>query len=168
MSDPVFTDWLGQTVEVGDYVSYPVSSGRCINIALGKVRSFNWSEDGKIKSVSLDRLETEGSRWAHTSYGATAYRDKRTGKGIDPWKGNGKHIAEPAKQRNTRTGAEYTYAEWDQLDNHAKYGVSYNEWEWVSPVFKDYVEMYTRDPKPSVITVVENLTKVDASLVEKD
>lgn len=171
MSEPViFIDWLGQTVLVGDYVSYPVSSGRCINIALGKVRSINLDDDGKIKSISLDRLRSEGSRWAHTGYGQKAYRDKRTGKGIDPWAGSGKHVAELAKQRNTRSGAIITYEEWSNLGIHERYGltsINNREWEFISPVWKDYVEEYTREPKPSVITVIENLTKVDAKLIEE-
>ena len=157
-----FTDWLGQRVEVGDYVSYPVASGRCINIALGKVARILANGDGSIASVSLNRLQGEGSRWNHSSYGQTAYRDKRTGKGIDPHGvKDGRHYEDARCYQHKETGERLTYEDCNALGYKW-----YIDYEYVGFVMKDYVEEYERPPKPSIITVVENLTRVPTELIE--
>jgi len=161
-----FTDWLGQEVRVGDYVTYPVARGRSINVALATVDKIAKDEEypNEIRYVFVTPLENTGSRWSHGT-GKSRYIDNRTGKGIDPWAGAGKHMARSSCHRNVHTGEIFEYAEYLEIFKSNR-AASWSDYEYVPAVFKDYVEEVEIGPKSRKLTVVENITKVAREVVE--
>ncbi|MEV1109982.1 hypothetical protein AB0I95_15205 [Micromonospora sp. NPDC049751] len=163
-------DILGQVIEPGDQVIYPQMSGRSVQMVLGKLISYN----GKTASIA----RTGGSRW-EASYNRTRYRDKRTGKGIDIWAGNGKHWeVEPGSiYTHPETGEVLTQEELDERhplsvtwsaysyrgENDAAWAARYRYVRsYRQGVHKDYVEKYRDAPKPVTIQNVRNIVKVTA------
>lgn len=154
-------DILGQTIRPGDFVVYPQMSGRSVQMVLGQVVSFT------EKTAQVRRVQ--GSRWL-ASYQSTRYRDKVTGKGIDPW-ATDKHWIEKPKTVyiHRETGEEVSYEEFrDAVDR-----IPYHQFklrreimdsyysEYRKGKLKDYVEKYVPEPKPVTISNLSNLVKVD-------
>lgn len=144
------TDIAGNTIEVGDTVVYPQMSGRCVQMVLGTLVSY----DGSVAQVQRG----SGSRW-RASYGSTAYRDKRTGKGINPYaNGNYPHhkVKPRTYYRNVRTDEEI-----DTEEYYRRYSDRRLWQQMYNPgVLHDYVEEYKPGPKPVTIRNVANLVKV--------
>lgn len=157
-------DIAGNTIEPGDTVVYPQMSGRSVQMVLGKFLSY---EGGKAQ---IERLE--GSRWSASYSGTTRYRDKRTGKGIDPYAPSGKHYSVPPRgyYKHRETGEEISEEEF-----RTRYPDRYSGWHSYSRddrsrwqgrcepgVLHDYVEEYKAGPKPVTILNVGNIIKVEA------
>ncbi|MFC3504420.1 hypothetical protein ACFOOK_26110 [Micromonospora krabiensis] len=162
MSDEtVLKDITGNVIEPGDTVVYPQMSGRSVQIVLGKLLSYNG------KTAQIER--TEGARWG-ASYNRTRYRDKRTGKGIDPY----------ASDKHWETRAHYLYTHEttgeviSEEEMNRRFPLTWG-WEsdrasrrkrqefkgqYVPGVLKDYVEEYKDAPKPVTIHNVKNIVKV--------
>lgn len=161
------TDILGNVIEPGDPVVYPQMSGRSVQMVLGKLVEYNG------KTAKIER--SQGSRWGAT-YNRTRYRDKRTGKGIDPYASD--------KHWESRSHYEYVHRETgevisqEELDRRHPIDVRWNAFayrgqndaawaerhkygsRWVAGVLKDYVEEYHDAPKPVTIHNVRNIVKV--------
>lgn len=162
MSDTL-TDIAGQTINPGDTVVYPQMSGRSVQMVLGKLLKC----DGK--TAQIERLE--GARWS-TGHGGTRYRDKRTGKGIDPYAPSGKHYKVKPREwyAHKETGEEISYDEYRRRYPMPYYGYQYPDnykiqrqmWEHhvVAGEWHDYVESYKAAPKPVTIQNVSNIVKV--------
>ncbi len=145
------TDILGNTIKPGDTVVYPQMSGRSVQMVVAEYLDL---VNGKAQ---LRRKE--GARWTSGS-ASTKYRDKRTGKNINPH--FAVHQASPSEHwfENKQTG--------DRLSSHDYYsqGGEYwrtrGEWEhvYVPPVYKDYVEKYEKPVSPVLISNIENIIKV--------
>lgn len=141
------TDFLGNEYKAGDYVIYAVCPNRSINMIKGQVVEI--LESGKVKIQPI-----AGSRW--TSHRGKTYSvDTRTGKRIDPWQGNGKHIKEPGYYVYKDTGERVT-EESERLRGRSSRTY---EREYVPTVFHDYVETRTDPIKPVTLTVTENIVK---------
>lgn len=141
------TDFLGNEYKAGDYVIYAQSSGRCINMIKGQVVEIK--ENGNVRIQPL-----AGSRWK--GHHARSYTvDNRTGKRIDPWSGNGKHIKENSYYRYKDSGERVT-EESERLRDRSS---TVYERNYVPTVFHDYVETRTEPIKPVTISVTENIVK---------
>ncbi|MFC4089316.1 hypothetical protein [Micromonospora sp. GCM10011541] len=159
-------DIAGHTIEPGDTIVYPQMSGRSVQMVLGTLRSYNG------KTAQIDR--TEGSRWS-AGYQRTRYRDKRTGKGIDPYasdkhwevrahhlythKETGEVISEEELERRHPYKIEWGYTYSRQLSADTLARRQY-ERKYVPGVLKDYVEEYRNAPAPVTIQNVKNIVKV--------
>lgn len=152
----VFWDWLGQPIRVGDPVIYPVSSGHAINMALAKVDRIVFRDD-KVESIFVTPLERSGSRWVHATP-TSHWVDNRTGKGIDPWSGNGKHYRSPAGYRDRATGDIVSYEEYGSLLKQRQR--TFSDFEYIPADFKDYVERREAPPKSRKLTVIKNVTRI--------
>lgn len=167
MSDEtILKDVAGHIIEPGDDVVYPQMSGRSVQMVLGKLLSYNG------KTAQIERAQ--GTRWG-ASYNRTRYRDKRTGKGIDPYasdkhwevkahykythKETGEVISEEEINRRHpfRWSGYYSDARQNEL---AREGRRQYEREYIRGVLKDYVEEYKDAPKPVTIHNVSNIVKV--------
>lgn len=153
------TDFLGREYEAGDIIVYAAMSGRSVTMVKAEVVEIK--ESGSVKVQPL-----ESSRWQQHS-GRHRTIDKRTGKGIDPYSGNGKHIKELSKMRHAVTGEEISgeefqrRREWgyrgaDRIDNQ-----EYFNWKYVPTVFHDYVERIVDPVKPVTLTVTENIVLLE-------
>lgn len=141
------TDFLGNEYKPGDFVVYAQVSDRCANMIKAQVTEI--LEDGKVKVQPL-----AGSRWrGHRNRTYTV--DTRTGKRIDPWKGNGKHIKEPSYYVD-ECGTKYSMEEYRNL--HWEDRVS-RKFHYVATVFHDYVGTRTEPVKSVTLTVTENIVK---------
>lgn len=139
------TDFLGNEYGPGDYVIYGQSSGRCINMIKAQVLEIK--DNGSVKVQPL-----EGSRW--TGHSRRSYSiDTRTGKRIDPWRGNGQHIKENSYYVD-EDGKRYSMEEHRNLPWQERARRKFN---YVATVFHDYVETRTEPPKPVTISVTENI-----------
>lgn len=140
-------DFLGREYDVGDRIVYPVSSGHCINTVLAEVVEIK--EDGKVKVQPI-----EAARWVR-HHGRTRYIDSRTGKGIDPYR-NKSATKEPAHYRNryddTITEEQHRALSWLSRAE--------NDWQWVPPVWHDWVEVVKEGPKPVTLQITKNIVKV--------
>lgn len=144
-----FTDWLGQSIEVGDHVIYPAGSGRSITMIIGTVVGFN--DNGSITLCPV-----KSSRWKQ-HHGRTRYVDNRTGKGIDPWSGSGKHIVEGGCHVRRSTGEEINDEDYYALQRSR--GYRYDDYAYKPVVFKDYVERQDTPTTKVTVHVTENVTK---------
>lgn len=143
------TDFLGNEYKAGDYVIYAVSASQSINMIKAQVVEI--LDNGKVKLQPI-----AGSRW--TSHRGKTYSvDTRTGKRIDPWKGNGKHIKEQSYYL-TPDGTRYSMEEANRLPFRERAAVCSTA-NYVSTVFHDYVETRTDPIKPVTISVTENIVK---------
>ncbi|MDG4783293.1 hypothetical protein O7614_26905 [Micromonospora sp. WMMD961] len=165
--ETVLKDILGQVIEPGDQVIYPQMSGRSVQMVLGKLVSYN----GKTASIERAR----GSRW-DSSYQRSRYRDKRTGKGIDPYasdkhweirshyvfthKETGEVVSEEEMDRRYPYAMNEPY--YSARNRAAHEGRRQHESRYVPGVLKDYVEEYRDAPKPVTIQNVRNIVKVVA------
>jgi hypothetical protein len=141
------TDFLGNEYGPGDFVIYAQSSGRCINMVKGQVVEI-------LESGSVKVLPIAGSRW--TSHrGKTYMVDNRTGKRIDPWRSNGKHIKENPYYVYKDTGERVTQESERLRDRPSR---TY-ERDYIPTKFHDYVEARTDPVKPVTISVTENIVK---------
>lgn len=149
------TDFLGNEYGPGDYVIYGQSGGRCINMI--KAQVLEVLENGNVKLQPLS-----ASRWTgHT--GKTYTVDSRTGKRIDPWRGNGKHIKHESYYQ-TPNGKKYSMEEIRKLPPRQRLEVTSMQ-NYVATVFHDYVETRTDPIAPVTIRVTENIVKfADGSL----
>lgn len=149
------TDWLGNTYDIGDLVLYAAMSGRSVTMVLAEVVKFNESGSVGLKPV-------RSARWKQ-HYGKSYNIDNRTGKRIDPWSGDGKHIEVEAyfksKQDPSKTLSfeEYHKLPYREMD----------KWEYVPTQFKDYVEHRHKDTKIVTISVTENIVKWLGELPEE-
>jgi hypothetical protein len=181
------TDWQGQEYGPGDIVLYAAMGGRCPNIIKAEVvdiwltrRGENWSwerlpddaEPEKDDELRVRVLPLAAARWEqHTP--KTRYIDKRTGKGIDPFRGR-KHVEDGTNllfcaRTNTVlddhghgtccTKPGYRPGE---AVYHSTYGGDGPTATYVKPVFKDYVEKIVVPVKPVTLSVTENITKIAA------
>lgn len=171
MSDETLIDIAGNEIAPGDDVVYPQMSGRSVQMVRGKLVSYNG------KTAQIERAE--GSRWS-ASYNRTRYRDKRTGKGIDPYTASRKHYkVKPSHTfTNKETGEVLRAFDGEEASPEYKqvyetlygwnfYGREAAREQWASDYhrgeFHDYVEEYTDEPKPVTIHNVSNIVKVTVS-----
>jgi len=141
------TDFLGNEYKAGDYVVYAQISGRCANMIKAQVLEIK--EDGKVKVQPL-----AGSRW--TGHSNRSYSvDTRTGKRIDPWRGNDKHIKEHSHYVD-EYGEKYSMEEHRKLPWQDRVS---KKFDYVATVFHDYVETRTEPVKAVTLTVTENIVK---------
>ncbi|MFY1686300.1 hypothetical protein [Plantactinospora sp. WMMB782] len=165
----VLIDVAGQEIRPGDPVVYPQMSGRSVQMVLGTLVSYNG------KSAKIERQE--GTRWS-AGYQRTRYRDKRTGKGIDPYasdkgwevkahylythKETGEVISEEELNRRHPIVANWS-AYGYRGQNDASWAARHQyERQYVQGVLKDYVEEYRSAPTPVTIHNVKNIVKVPA------
>ncbi|MEU7570286.1 hypothetical protein [Micromonospora sp. NPDC049240] len=160
------TDILGNTIEPGDPVVYPQSSGRSVQMVLGKLVGYN----GKTAQIQRD----QGSRWG-AGYQSTRYRDKRTGKRINPYESDEHWASRPHHRYVHKTTGEVV-SEKELQDRHplvdpfsfAIDPVNRPTWEarkpyereYVPGVLADHVEEYQEPLKPVTIHNVRNIIKV--------
>lgn len=142
-------DWLGQEISEGDTIIYAAMSGRSVTMVLGTVVKFNESGTVRVQPV-------KSSRWEQ-HHGRLRYIDNRTGKGIDPYSGDGKHIASEGHYVRTDTGEKVTAD--DKYNLYRRGVLSWRDVEYKPTAFKDYVERVTDEVKPVTLTVTENITK---------
>jgi hypothetical protein len=161
---PTLTDILGNDIQPGDKVIYPQASGRSVQLAVGEFVSYN----GKTAQIRRE----QGSRWSTGSGKWRAWRDKRTGKGIDPYAASGKHYKVKPRDYfvHVETGEEISREEmaarfpsrwgWTYLDEAQQ--AERNKWQYKhdSGEWHDYVEEYTKPAPPVTITNVKNIVKV--------
>jgi hypothetical protein len=143
------TDFLGNEYKAGDFVIYAVSQSQSINMIKGQVVEI--LESGKVKILPL-----AGSRW-ESHRGHTYSVDNRTGKKINPWSSNGKHIKAEAYYL-APDGRKYSMEEANKLPYPEREKITRSR-NYVSTVFHDYVESRTDPVKPVTITVTENIVK---------
>ncbi|MFY1620009.1 hypothetical protein [Micromonospora sp. WMMD736] len=163
----LLTDVAGNVIAPGDIVVYPQMSGRSVQIVLGKLLSYNG------KTASIERME--GARWG-ASYQRTRYRDKRTGKGIDPYASD-KHweVERGSIYTHRETGEVLTQRELDERHPLVVTWSAYsyrgeNDAAWAARnqykasyrqgVLKDYVEEYEAATPPVTIHNVKNIVRV--------
>lgn len=155
--DQILIDVAGNELAVGDTVVYPQMSGRSVQMVLGIFKGYNG------KTAKIER--TEGSRWS-AEYTRTRFRDKRTGKGIDPYATKKHFKVEPSSWYvHKETGEKISYDE-----GAARYRASWTtgtgwdatKWKYHHDrgEYQDYVEEYTAAPKPVTIQNVTNIVKV--------
>lgn len=166
------TDWLGNTYDVGDLVLYAAMSGRSVTMVLAEVIKFN--ESG---SVGLRPMRS--ARWKQHS-GKSYHIDNRTGKRIDPYSGDGKHItvhghmAHRDNPQWTISSEEYHNIRWSNIarssQGYITSGGGKNDitaYDYVPTQFKDYVEHKREDTKLVTISVTENIVKWSGELPEE-
>lgn len=128
-------DWLGQEVNIGDYIVYPAQSGRCTQMTVAKVAEFK--DNGNVVVEPA-----QSARWKQ-HHPRTKYIDRRTGKGINPFAD--KHIESGGYAECVVTGARLD----DQYraDDGCRDGYAGNrnyhvlgKYRYVPVRFKDYVE----------------------------
>jgi hypothetical protein len=141
------TDFLGNEYKAGDYVIYAVSASQSINMIKAQVLEI--LDNGKVKLQPIS-----GSRWT-SHHGKTYSVDTRTGKRINRWAGEGKHIKENAHYVYKDTGERVT-EESEKLRGRVS---RTHERDYVPPVFHDYVETRTDPIKPVTISVTQNIVK---------
>ena len=155
------TDIAGNEIRPGDDVVYPQMSGRSVQMVRGKLVAYNG------KTAKVERVE--GSRWRATYGGETRYRDKRTGKGIDPYRSNKHYRVQPTSIVTHKVTGEVIRQDENREAFNEAYdtigcGVGPSKSEWVATWYRgelhDYVEEYTAAPKPSIIHNVKNIVKV--------
>jgi hypothetical protein len=142
-------DFLGNEYKPGDYVIYAVTASQSINMIKAQVVEI--LDNGKVRLQPI-----AGSRW--TSHRGKTYSvDTRTGKRINPWGANGKHIKEHSyylapdgKKYSMEEANKLPYPERDKITSSKNY---------VATVFHDYVETRTDPIKPVTISVTENIVK---------
>lgn len=143
------TDFLGNEYKAGDYVVYAQISGRCANMIKAQVLEIK--EDGKVKVQPL-----AGSRWKG-HHNRTYTVDTRTGKRIDPWRGNGKHIKEHSGYKGS-DGRKYSMEEINKMPYWERSEITRIS-NYIPTVFHDYVETRTEPVKAVTLTVTENIVK---------
>ncbi|MFD6636724.1 hypothetical protein ACFWDN_12975 [Micromonospora chalcea] len=155
------TDILGNDISPGDKVIYPQMSGRSVQLTLGTLVSYN----GKTAQIQRE----QGSRWSAGGGKWRAWRDKRTGKGIDPYAASGKHYKVKPRDHwvHVETGEEISAEEYrsrfplrwgyynEPQPERSRWQHKYDQGEW-----HDYVEEYTKPAPPVTITNVKNIVKV--------
>jgi hypothetical protein len=170
-------DFLGNEYGVGDKVLYAAMSGRSVTMVLAEVvRIFEAPKYGQAyekvdelgpddKEIHVSVQPLSSSRWKQ-HYGRTRYIDSRTGKGIDPFSGKGKHM----------TGDYYEHRETGKrvyrsdADQHPEFPRFYG-YEWGTPEkqvpgyrfvkqeFKNYVNRIEDGPKPVTLYITDNIVK---------
>jgi hypothetical protein len=180
-------DFLGNEYGEGDLVIYGASSGRCINMVIGRVVSIKQrarisNGSGYKNELLVDRdgnpvytvrvQPLHSSRWSQHDP-RTYYVDTRTGKKVD----RHEHVKIPAHWTLNSTGRRLpdNCSEW-YLYKMEPYGVgngmgsrarSNENPDYVAQelrtysqtVFEDYIEEHEEGPKPVSITVTENIVK---------
>lgn len=171
MTDETLTDIAGNEIRPGDDVVYPQMSGRSVQMVRGKLVEYNG------KTAKVERVE--GSRWSASYGGEIRYRDKRTGKGIDPTRTLKHYKVKPShtfthsetgevlrKVEGEEASEEYRTVYY-QYDRSTWYGGSGFDPRWKPQyhpgVYHDYVEKHTAAPKPSIIHNVKNIVKIEVN-----
>ena len=135
-----------------------------------------WNRETRQDEPTNERVETEirvsvqplnSSRWKQ-HYGRTRYIDTRTGKGIDPFSGSGKHMVGNYYER--QSDGERVYYEdakdWTEFTDHYYAGRWYfgapdaeipEGWRWVKQEFKNYVKKIEEGPKPVTLSITDNI-----------
>lgn len=152
MSDEqVKLDFLGQKYGVGDTIVYAGTSGRSVQMVLGRVVKFN--PTGSVKVQPID----QASRWKQ-HHGSSHFIDSRTGKRIDPYREDGGHIKVPSFYRHEETGEELSYSELGTR-TRGNY-LERAKFHYVSTVFQDWVVKVDEPVKSVTLHVTENILKV--------
>lgn len=147
-------DFLGRDYGVGDTVVYAAGSGRSITMVFGEVVKIH--DSGAISVQPLD-----SARWVQ-HHGSTHYIDTRTGKRIDPWAGEGRHLKTPPMYRNKTTGETITSEEHhERRSKPGFYQREWSDWEYQPAVFADYVQEVKEGPKPVTLQITENVVRVE-------
>ena len=178
-------DWLGREYDVGDLVLYAAMSGRSVTMVLGRVTKIlvgpkygyanypadKLTEDDKETKVQVQPIKS--SRWKQHG-NRNYYVDTRTGKHIDPWAGNGRHIKTEAHYRDRNTGEHLTYFASAPGDRHVYRGGYYTnagrrvdreDREYVATEFQPWVEHRTEEaPRPVTLSITENIVKWDGEI----
>lgn len=142
-------DFLGNEFGVGDYIVYPAGSGRSITMVKAQVVRFTES------SVVVQPLDS--ARWQQ-HHETTQYRDTRTGKTFNAHADSASaHMQRAFGYTHKQTGEYITYEHGRELS-----WLELREYEYASPIWKDYVEKVKVGPKPVRLTITNNIVKVDA------
>lgn len=166
-------DWLNQEYDVGDQVIYAAMSGRSVTMVLAEVveiyqaKANSWDDEDDPKVTKVKVQPIGSSRWKQ-HYGRTRYIDERTGKGIDPFSGKGKHMVGNYYE-NLTTGERYDYEDWNKGIKHPTFPDIISYWEWGAPgktpegwcfvkqEFKPYVKKIEDGPGPVTLSITENI-----------
>lgn len=128
-------DWLGNEYGEGDLVLYPRQLSHSTSITLGRVVT--------VREKTVTVMPVKSSRYKH--WGRTRYIDTRTGKPIDPYRGD--HLAEGGCYLNPDTGERTS-------DSHV--ARSWDRYEYRP--HKDYIRSENTQ-SPVTLTVLENITR---------
>jgi hypothetical protein len=120
-----------------------------------------WNHDTKSYDRTDERIESElrvkilplkSSRWQQHG-GNKHYEDSRTGKTIDVYRSNDKHVVKWGYNIDTRTGDVINDRDYN------KPVVPYEFRKYIPTVFKDYVVEVATPVKPVIIQITENVMK---------
>lgn len=165
----ILTDILGNEIVAGDPVIYPQMSGQSLQMVLGTLRSYNG------RTASIER--GEGTRWS-AGHQSRKYRDKRTGKRIDPYASD-KHWESRAVHQyvHRKTGEAISEEELhlrhpivdpfslllDRKNRDTWEGRAQYRQDYVPGVLKDYIEEFWPALRLVTIHNVKNIIKVVSS-----
>lgn len=168
------TDWQGQEYGPGDIVLYPAMSGRCVTMVKARVLdvyrvhrddSYSWHRVRDTATPDGDeqlRVKVEpvgSSRWKQ-HHGKNYFIDNRTGKRIDPWRGD-KHIERHGYYECAATGSRLDEHGNENCCDHRNRGYhGFDKKRYVPTVFRDYVQQVHEDTKAVTLLITENITKI--------
>lgn len=175
------TDWRGNDYGVGDTVIYGAQSGHSITMVEGTVTDIynvyraeigwkrldegqeaplqSWEKEAAI-SLRVQIQPSNSTRWTQHNT-RTRYKNRNTGKYMNPDSGNGKHVERKSGFNHIPSGRFLTYEEVrEEFGNMALYSHNHPDLKWIPVVYKDYVEVVKEDPKPVTLTITENITRI--------
>lgn len=174
-------DWLGREYDVGDLVLYAAMSGRSVTMVLARVTKILRGPKYGYADYPADELgedETEvkvqvqplkSSRWKQHGI-RDYYVDTRTGKRIEPWAGDGKHIVTEGhyRDRNTHERLTFDYSGYPRCPGYyteAGRRVEHGDREYVLTEYQPWVEHRTEAaPRPVTLSITANIIKWDGEL----
>lgn len=175
------TDWRGNEYAAGDTVIYGAMSGHSITMVEGTVTDIykvyradqDWKrlDDGQEAplqpwqdeaSVQLRVVvsPTNSTRWTQHR-DRTRYKNRNTGKYMDPNSGDGKHVERSSGFIHVPSGRYLSYDDVEhEFGSSALFSSRNDDLQWVNTIYKDYVEEVKEAPKPVILTVTENITRI--------